>query len=365
MKRLSYYRIINLLISCTAASILCLTCLISVHAHAAEKKRVAVLQFNPVNTPQSYSNMVRNYAEMKLHGEKDLFVLEREQINAKEDLKELRKYGCNDSSCAVLAGRSLEARYVVYGTVSGNRPYTITMRVLSVTDEKILSEYSESYGNIKKTRKTVDTLTKKIITDIRNHSKKTAGNGRKTKTVKKSSCVIDTHAYFSIFQPLGKLHDLVKTGFGLQTGITLSNIGLDATYLPPELILGFDTGFFISHGRDNDSDRFSMLPFLFSAGYYFSFYRQFYVIPRISLGAAYLRFYHAYGHGFDMDDNSTRHALDPALGSELVFGYHVYEELYAETTITYSMLLESSGPVHTLLFQAGIRYRLDWPGPRR
>ena len=355
----------NLLISCTAVSILCLTCLISMHAHAAEKKRVAVLQFNPVKAPQSYSNMVRNYVEMKLHGEKDMFVLEREQINAKEDLKELREYGCNDSSCAVLAGRSLSARYVVYGTVSGNRPYTITMRVLSVTDEKIISEYNESYANIKKTRKTVNTLTEKIIADIRKHSKKTAGNGRKTKTVKKHSCAIDTHAYFSIFQPLGKLHDLVRTGVGLQAGITLSDIQLAVVNLPPELILGFDTGFFISHGRDNDSDRFYMFPFLFSAGYHIPFYRHFYVIPRISLGAAYLRFYHAYGHGFDMDDNSVRHALDPALGSELVFGYHVYEGLYAETAITYGMLLESSGPVHTLLFQAGIRYRLDWSGPRQ
>jgi hypothetical protein len=333
----------------------------AVHAGPGRRPQVAVLNFHAAGAAESAASIVRGYLEMELHRDGGLILLEREQVRRDYGMDEVDRYGCEDSSCAVLAGRAMSAEYVIFGDVVKKRAYTVSVKVVSIEKEKIVHSYAESYRGDGNAKKAAQKIARSIIADLVPSpvpaDDRRSCDGRKRP---ESAIRIDVRAAPLLFQPLGVLQDLVNTGPGVSAGLSLSGFSWAGSGVPGGLTLGFDAGFTRLAGSINSSDSCILAPLMLMAGCRFGLGSGMYLLPGLSAGLVFVRFDHPGGDGFNMEDGSSRQTMDPCLRAAVMFGRDFSEWLSLEAAASYWMLVESSGPIHSISLQLGLSWHTIW-----
>ena len=117
--------------SSRACTVLVVSCLAA--AHAAEKPRLAVLELTVKGIEASAGPLLTEWLQGALAGTGAFNVVERGQVNKILDEADFQKSDCTESACAVKAGRILNVRKVVIGTVGKfGQAYLATIRLVDV-----------------------------------------------------------------------------------------------------------------------------------------------------------------------------------------------------------------------------------------
>ena len=331
----------------------------SVWGASVNVHHVAVLQFRPSGTSSAHAALTGNYVEMELLQKKEIVLLERGQVKKNYPVREANRYSCQDSSCAVLAGRELSADYVVIGDVVRDRRFTIKARIVSVRTEKIVFSCSVRYNREDDARGAAAKIAGKIVAGLRDITPVPVTSQDDTGKVTGKPLNIDIFTGLDMFRPLGRLNDLVGIGPGVNCGVMISGIPFKGPELLRGITAGFDTGFFYSRGRINSGDSGIFVPFSFSLGYPLLLVEGIYFVPVVSLGFTYLRFHHAAGDGFDMEDNSSTWAVDPHSRMMLIFWKPLTKEIRIELSTGLWVLMESPSPPCFITARLGLSYRFD------
>jgi len=110
-------------------------------AYAAERKKVAVLNFVPNNVPASYAAVVRDIVEVHLYKTNAFDILERSRIDAILAEQGFNQTGCSDTGCAVKLGQMLSVDMIVIGSVNRLTRFTITLKYVDVRKGSV--EYAD------------------------------------------------------------------------------------------------------------------------------------------------------------------------------------------------------------------------------
>lgn len=134
---------------------------------AAQRKRVAVLDFKAENTSKTYANAVRNLFEVALHKENVVDILERNQMEMILKEQGFSLTGCTDASCAVQIGKLLSADMVVMGSLNKLGKYTVATKFVSVGQGNIAFAESVEASSEDGLRKEVSVLAGRVADKIR------------------------------------------------------------------------------------------------------------------------------------------------------------------------------------------------------
>ena len=316
-----------------------------------------MLNFRALGVSRSLAEITGNYLEMELLRSNELVLLEREQVKKSYRLHELNQYTCKDKSCAVFAGRLLETDYVIFGDIEKKGGLTVTAKVVSVSSEATILTCGETFSSMRNSRKPIKRIADKIIAAIRGSRKSASTVYQKSHRKKqKHEITIGVHARPMVFQPLGKLDNLISTGTGITCGIMLSNIVPGTNRLARNITIGFDTGFLYAPGDRNRHDSFMTVPFLLSLGYIVPLFEKIYCIPLVSGGFSYVRFHHTTGQGFDMDDNSSKESVEGLFRFTALLGRPVAKNLHLQTMLSFWVFTETPRPPYFLTVHVGIEY---------
>ncbi len=111
-------------------------------ATAAQKQRVAILNFRANNTAKAYADVVRDILEVHLYKTNTFDIIERNQIDVILKEQGLEDKYCSDAGCAVRIGKILSVDKVVIGSVNRVGKFTITIKFVDVREG--LVEYADS-----------------------------------------------------------------------------------------------------------------------------------------------------------------------------------------------------------------------------
>ncbi len=319
---------------------------------------VAVLQFRPSGTSSAHASITGSYVEMELLKRKNIVLLERGQVKKKYRIADADSYSCQDSSCAVLAGRELSADYVILGDVVKNSRYSIKVKVVSVPKEKVAFTCSVQYDREDEARNAAVKMAKKILTGLKDYDTASdipddSGNGSDGERGREIRTGID------LFIPAGRLGDLIKPGAGLNCGVSFPGIAKGLPGPLKRITPGFETGFFYSSGRINSDDSGLLVPLSFSFGYPLNVIERVYLMPVITAGFTYIRFHHAEGYGFNMQDNSSVWSIDPHTGLKLVAGRPLSDNICIELSAGLMVMIETPEPQLIASARLGLLYRFD------
>lgn len=318
---------------------------------------VAVLQFLPSGTSPAHAALAGNYVEMELLQEKEIVLLERGQIKKIYVVPEANRYSCQDSSCAVLAGRELSADYVVLGDVVRKRQFSIQARVVSVSSGKIVFSCSAQYKRENEAKSAAAIIAKKIITGLWDLGHEPPPSKDDIDKVRDEPVKLDLYADLAVFQPFAKLGKLIDTGIGFTCGVMITDIVKIGPEPLRRIILGSDAGLLYACGTINSNDSGMIVPFSFSLGYHIPVIERIYFIPMVSCGLSYIRFHHSTGDGFDMEDNSATWAIDPHFRVMFVLGRPLVNNIRLEISTAFWILIESPHSPFFLTVHLGLNYR--------
>ena len=109
--------------------------------HAAEKPRLAVLELRVQGLEASAGAILTEWLQGALVATKAFNVVERGQVRKILDEADFQRSDCTESRCAVKAGRILNVRKVVIGSVGKlGRTYVATSRLVDVATGKVERE---------------------------------------------------------------------------------------------------------------------------------------------------------------------------------------------------------------------------------
>ena len=338
-----------------------LTLLLLMHSGAEavshKKPHVAVLNFRALDVSQSLAEITGNYLEMELLRSNKLVLLEREQVKKSYRLHELNQYSCKDRTCAVFAGRLLETDYVIFGDIEKKGGLTVTAKVVSVSSETTILTCSESFSSMRNARKPIKKIADKIIAAILNTQNPPSTSYKKTPGKKnRIDPAVCIHISPMVFQPMGNLRNLIKTGTGFTCGLMFTHMFPRGTGAAQHITAGFDSGFLYAPGITNKNDSFMMAPFLLSFGYTVKLFEKIYCTPLVSGGISYLVFHHTTGRGFDMEENSNKDSVDGLFRFTALFGRPVAKNLHLQTMLSFWLFTETPLPPYFLTVHVGIQY---------
>lgn len=311
-------------------------------ASADEKMRIAIIDFQAKDLPENEALKVTELIRDEMVNSGRFIVIERSQMG--EIMKEqgLQQTGCTDVSCAVQVGKLLSARKMLVGTVMkmGKR-IIITGRIVDV--EKGVAEFSErgTSDSEDDLYSAVSRFSKNLSDKIRKDDGKSPVKPREEeRDYVQGAYKFSISANYSYMSPYGDFADLCKTGMGGALTISFAPAG--------GFEIGITGGYYSFPGKEEKTDKLTMIPFLATAGYRLSF-SKFFIIPSISGGGIYASL---------AQNNETKTKVQNLVKGGLGIGYALFMNFYIQLNADYNMIFEEDGPVGFLSYSGGIGMRM-------
>ena len=305
-------------------------------AASIEKKRIAVLDFAANNVPVSHAKIVRNALEVALFNSDRFRLLEREQIET--ILRERRIKGGDQKGAdnSVEIGKTIASDYVITGSVDKIGKPSITVRIVSVEEGRILFAYSRSLDSELEFDAAVRRIARNIIRDVQRYAR----YGR-TGDAAESLSDIYVLARVGYVYPLGRLEGIVLPGYGcgLETGIH--------NYVLRNSNVGFEAGVYRFRGRESNADRCTFVPLLIDMSCRLSLLARAYLLPILGAGADIVVLEHGSGNGFNIRDNSTKTTIETCARAGLFIGVAPIEFLHLQIGADFGAVFEHP---RTLMF---------------
>ncbi|MCP4131808.1 MAG: hypothetical protein GY754_12585 [bacterium] len=321
----------NLIVCC-----LCCTFFFQENVYAAEKKRVAVLNFSANNIAKSYSKIIRDTIERSLIKTKRFNILERSMIELVVREKKPGALDCIETMCAVQIGEFVSADYVIIGSIDAEKTYTLIVRIVDVRSNKIVKVNSKTYDSKEDMVKgspgigdsSADTLDVLIPGDD-----SAAG--------KEHDSSFDFYGALSggYVMPVSTFSQLVYSGFAVSIYGGVENLFFE------NFLLVLESGYYRFPGKDDDVRYVSMIPVLFCAGYSLYVLDDFYLLPSLSFGAVAV---------LNNKINGAQSGIEPLLKLSLDVGYRFNSLLKVRVGASYNKIFEEDGEMDFLSFNAGV-----------
>jgi hypothetical protein len=246
---------------------------------AADKKRIAVLDFSSNNVDAAYARVARNFFESSLFQSGIFQMLEREKINIIFKEHRINSGFTGKTSHTAKPGKTLAVDYAIVGSLDRVDNYSLSIRIISVREGKIIFIDSEQFVRLNRLSFAADQLSERIISAL---GEERTVLKRKTPPVKKPDPLyrLLINSSFAYIMPYGSLHEAVDSGYGLTLGIHYRPFVLSG------LIISLNTGIYPLKGRDSGGDSYSAVTGTAGLGYNIDLPGRFYLIPGLSGGAA-------------------------------------------------------------------------------
>ncbi len=321
------------------------------------KLRIAILDFKSINTPKTYTAIIREGLEISLHKTGIFTILERNQIDAVMKEFKYQMSGCTDTSCAVQIGRHLSANVVVVGSLTKISRYSISMKFIDVEKGALILADRQLAKDEEELENAVQILAKRIGGTY------LAGIKKKKSSISKREKVSDDEndikeplpfkfnitTYASYLGPVGRFGDLVQSGFG---GMAM----FSANY--QSIFCGLETGYIYFTGAGGNTDKFTMVPVLVTLGYEFT-PGNFLVTPTVSLGGAYNSVtYLPYSATPGASDQVSSSSFEPLMLAGIRSGYRIFESLTISAGFEAGLIIEADESLYMYKINAGVEYRL-------
>ncbi|MCP4132175.1 MAG: hypothetical protein GY754_14485 [bacterium] len=229
---------------------------------AAGKSRVAVLDFNAVNTPEFLAKTITDLFSAGLFELKLFTMIERSEMEQILKEQELQKKGCTDSVCAVTAGKALSAQKIILGTIHKMEDYKIFIKIIDVATGEAESIYIENAAHEDDIEPVLASIINKIKEDY-------------TSAVE---CYLQVS--LAAVVPTGDFSGLSNFGYGANLDFSVNNLVYKNV---PVLI---SSGFYYFGGNSDAVRSIMMIPFSINLGYRFPISGNISVIPY--LGGGYM-----------------------------------------------------------------------------
>jgi len=239
---------------------LCASLFIFISITVPAKDRVAILDFQTYNCPQSVARVVGQMTNSRIFETKVFTLVEREEMNALLKEMSLQQTGCTDSSCAVEMGKILSAQKIVTGTVLKMDTYNIAIKVINVENGKVEGSYRSEAADPSDFEPAVLSIVEKVRYDFRNGlylSIATCAGYRKA---------------------LGDYSDIADNGYGGSIHVNLHNLLFKGG------VLSLGTGFFTFEGADDAIDSILAIPVTAGFGYSLNLFRNTNITPLLGGG---------------------------------------------------------------------------------
>lgn len=307
--------------------------------HAKETYNVAVLNFEAKSISKAYSNRIRNYLEMSLFNSDYFQILEREQINRIFNEQKFNRIN-NKQNNIIKLGKSISADYLIVGSIDKINNFSISLRVVSVNDGKIISVYIEEFKNVTDIKKITAQLSNKISKDIVNNINK-----------KRLTPLIDFYVSTNIkyLYPVGILANLIEPGFGAGFEVGMKN------FLLKDLRLGMESNYYYFDGKVNSTDKCKFIPIFINLEYR-QLYNKIYFAPLFSAGMTYVSFRHKEDKGFKMNENSKIVNWEPIVKTGIKMGYNLTNNFDMFIGFEYNAIIEQERLVSFLAIEAGLSF---------
>lgn len=308
----------------------------------SSKKRIAMLSISAHNTSKSAARVIRNNLEIYLFKTNKYEILEREQIDFVLKEKNIKYKDSNKKNDAAKIGELVSADYVIIGSIDKFDKYTITIKVVEVSKNKIVVTENmsiDSLKNLKETANQVAANVDKKLTDLG--------------SIKDKFNYYDSSFYFladySILTPVGSFKDSVKSGYGfsLSGGVN--------SFLIKNLSLGVKTGLFNFKGDDKLTESARMLPILGQISYNYYLWR-FSLVPEVLIGTSYnSNSYYKYTSGNETYTNSSFQFMT---GVGIGLSYYISDYLFIKLNATSYHIHEQGNTVK--FYSSGVGFGLQF-----
>jgi hypothetical protein len=257
---------------------------------AEEKLKIALLDFTPENTRQTYARAVRNLFEVSLYKSGRFSILERNKMEIILKEQGFQMSGCTDTSCAVQIGKILSADMVVIGSLNKLGRYTITAKIIHVRHGRVELADSETAETEDGIQNAVNALAGRMAGNITNTAKgseKAEVQAKNDKTKKdrtsasKSAYPLNLTIAGAYLLPQARFADLVEAGYGATANLNIENLFIRNS------LIGIEAGYLHFPGKKANVDYCSMIPLFVNAVYRYYITNTFFVLPKISAGVSY------------------------------------------------------------------------------
>lgn len=314
-----------------AAVMICLS--IAASLNASEKEKVAVLGLEPRDCPKTLAGAITDMLTAKIFEQHLYTLIEREQINMIFKELELQQTGCTDAACAVKIGQMLSANKIIQGNVYKMDVYTIVVKIVNVSDNKIAGTYKSEFDSSEEIESAVDEIVDKIRFDF------------------------NTDIYFSASisagyrLPMGDFSKVTDGGYGVTLNLDMNN------FIFKGGVLSLSTGFSFFSGKDESVESIISIPALLYYGYTINISRSFKLAPY--LGGGYIINMMSYDKDnydqFGEYEYTQKTYFDPAASAKIDIIYVVTPFLHFIISPSYAYFFEKDKAGQILFTDAGIR----------
>ncbi|PKL39157.1 MAG: hypothetical protein CVV44_09840 [Spirochaetae bacterium HGW-Spirochaetae-1] len=284
------------------------------------KDRVAILDFQTYNCPQSVARVVGQMTNSRIFETKVFTLVEREEMEAILREMSLQQTGCTDSSCAVQMGKLLSANKILTGTVLKMDTFNIAVKVINVENGKVEGSYRSEAMNAADFEPAVLSIVEKVRYDFRNE------------------LYLSIAASAGYRKALGDYSGIADNGYGGSIHAGLHN------FLFKGGVLSMGTGFFTFEGADGAIDSILAIPVTAGFGYSLNISRNIHIIPIFGTGI------HANLMNHD-PDNADQYG-NYEYTREVFIDPVIFLQCDVEMTITPFVQLFLS-PSYTIMFEKG------------
>jgi hypothetical protein len=318
--------------------------------------KIALLDFTPENTQQTYARAVRNLFEVSLYKTGNFSILERNKVEMILKEQGFQLTGCIDTSCAVQIGKILSADMVVIGSLNKLGKYTVTAKFVNVRHGRIELADSETAETEDGIQNAVNVLAVRMAQNIANKSvvadkeKIVAADDSKKKKSpsEKSPYKFNLTISGSYLLPQGRFSNLVEAGYGGTASISVENMFIRNS------LFGIETGYWYFPGKKNNVDYCTMIPTFITIGYHYNIFDTFYVQPLISAGAAYNTMnWDKYSSTDGTYKFAKESEIESVVKAGVGFGYVLSDLLSVQIGAEYCIILEQKH-LGFLLMNAGV-----------
>lgn len=301
---------------------------------AAQRPRIAIVNFTENNTEPGTGRAVRNSVEINFFRDGSFVILEQSRLDSIAHERRLQVAECRDARCAAKIGQLLKADYVIIGSVDRLDTYTVAMKVVDVRQGSIIISDSAEAREVGDLRPAAEGLARRVAERIR-------GIGKKRRTFEYPVYIT---ANFQYVFPVGYLRRLADAGYGASVSARIEDIFVK------NLLAGMEVQFVYFKGKKTMRHAI-MVPVTAQFGYSLEIWRLSFV-PLVSLGAVYsMNSYYADVLHLGI---SRRRGVQFMLKAGMVVDCMVYRNFHVRIGAEYGSSFEEAGDAPFISCIAGI-----------
>ncbi len=303
-------------------------------------KRIAVLNFTANNTDPGIARIVRNNVEMTLFKTQSFDLLERDQINLVLEERRLQAKECADEDCAAKIGALLDAPYIIIGSVDKLDGFTITVKVVSVREKRVLFAEARDADSLGKVKDATGDAALRVAERLKEL-------GAPPKRISVAGKPVVFSAYASYLGPHGYLSGILGPGYGFAVRASVRDL------FTRNFILGLEPGFMNFSGNGDTTHHATMVPVFLFAGYAVDLPFRLTLVLSAGGGVSYNSLYLYNDTG--RTDYSRQSKLQPFARGGLALSRTILGSLGLEAGIDYTTVFEEAGRISFASLYGGAR----------